>query len=73
VKSGQVVTLPSTKQWFFKKNWCWCISGDHPKNDLAFMATRIGKTVKTTKKNWQANLPELAPLTLHMGAMLVKF
>jgi hypothetical protein len=55
-----VVTLPSTKQWFLKNIWCWCISGDHPKNDLALMATRIGKTVKTTKKNWQANLPKLA-------------
>jgi hypothetical protein len=29
--------------------WCWCISGDHPKGNLTFMATRIGKTVKTTK------------------------
>jgi hypothetical protein len=60
VKSGQVVTLPSTKQWFLTNIWCWCISGDHPKNDLAFMVKRIGKTIKTTKKNWQANLPELA-------------
>jgi hypothetical protein len=56
VKSGQVVTLPSTKQWFFKIIWCWCISGDHPKNYLALMVTRIGKTGKTAKKKLASKL-----------------
>jgi hypothetical protein len=61
VKSGQVVTLPSTKQWFLKNIWCWCISGDHPKNGFNIAGDKDWENCQNHKKNWQANLPELAP------------
>jgi len=69
---GQVVTLPSTKQWFLKKIGVvhlWWSS----RKRFSIHGDKDWENCQNYQKKLASKLAWINPLTLHMGAMLVKF